>query len=109
MARVVFGIVVGFVMIAIIWVYPLVAVARGRSLAQTTLKAWGLSAAYSIAVCIGIPMAVDALGKGASWEVLAKWVPESTSVLPFLCCGWFWPMVFGGIGRLFQRDQTPDD
>src|SRR5690348_9747896 len=87
-------------MIMISWVYPLVAVARGRRLRNTVLIAWGLSVAYLFFLSGVVPCIAGMFSKRSGREVADHWVPEGTGIAGMMCVGWMFPLLFGTVGGL---------
>ena len=106
--RTAFILIVASVGILLAWVYPLVAVARGRPLGRTVLITWGLLVGYLVAISFLLPGIIGLFSKEAGREVADHWVPEGTGVAAMMCVGWLWPLIFGSIGRLLQGPSTND-
>jgi hypothetical protein len=104
--RAAFIIFVGVIGMSIAWVFPLVAVARGRALGRTVLTAWGLLVAYLLVVSLVLPGIVSLFSMSAGREMESHWVPEPTGVAAMIFLGWLWPLVFGSIGLLVRRRRN---
>lgn len=93
----------GLIALSLAWVYPLVAVMRGRRLAKTVVITWGLVVAYVVALCFLLPGVVSLFSAESGREMLNRWVPEGPGVIAVMFVGWFPPLVAGSLGYAIRR------
>lgn len=101
--RTTFMVVSTAVLVTVVYLYPLVLVLRGGSLAGRLGQLWLLNLGSALMLCLGIPAAAPLLSPEWGREMAMNWVPEGTLVAAMLFFGWLPPLLAGGIGFVLRR------
>ena len=95
------GIDVCVVLIAV--VYPIIAVFRGRPIAETVVNSWGIQILYFTGLCLGIPAICGFFSRELECEIATNWVPDAPIIVPIAVVGWLNPLIVGSIASFLGK------
>ena len=81
--------------VVLAYIYPLVAVVRGRPLGKIVLRTWLWLVTYLLFLCLLLPGLVTLVSRELGREMFRTWVPEGPGVVAALFVGWLPPLVAG--------------
>src|SRR5437870_2456503 len=86
--RIPFIITSGVLLLLIAYVYPFIAVLRGRAVIKIIGRSYGALVLYMICLGLLIPGVVSVFDRPLSREMLNRWVPEGPGVVAVAFVGW---------------------
>jgi hypothetical protein len=96
--RTAFYIITGLVMLFITWVYPFIAILRGKRILPTVCICWVGLFLYLLALSLGLPCLVGVFDQKFAHEMCMSWVPDGTGAGATLVIGWLPPSLAAVLG-----------
>jgi len=99
----------------IFFIYPFVAVFRGRRFVRTFLESWIAAVVFVAFFSLALPLTISLFSKPVADEIMFHWVPDGPFIFAIAFIGWIYPLLGVSLGygcrHLWRRHcekHTPD-
>jgi len=82
----------------IVFIYPFVAVFRGRRFVRTILEAWITAVVFTAFFSLVLPLTIGIFSRATADEIMFHWVPDGPFIMLMAVMGWIYPLLGVSLG-----------